>query len=361
MQKIKMGVIGTGMAWERLHYPAIEVLNDKYQVVAVCDKKRQKAEKAGRSLGLDNDSIYTNHIEMLKRDDLDVVDIAVPISQNYNISVDVAKAGKNIICEKPLASNIGDAIRYIELPKEYGVAVMIAENYRYNEENNKIRELIEEGRIGDIVYFIMNDISCFPCEMTKDTFYSKEWRQHPDFRGGNFLDSALHNLAALHHIFGGVDKVFAFGKEQKDDFSPYMYISANLRFKNNVIGHYSYFPNGKEGQKPLLGFRIFGQKGMIYLEERTCGIINIVYNNGRSEQIPYTPKRGYYNEFLNFYNALIGKESISVTPEIEFGDVELVFDILDSIEENRVNRVDTWSPNYQVPQSEESKIIHRYH
>jgi len=47
---------------------------------------------------------------------------------------------------------------------------MIAENYRYSDEYNKIRDIVNSGKIGDVVYFIKNNISCFPCEMTKDTF-----------------------------------------------------------------------------------------------------------------------------------------------------------------------------------------------
>jgi hypothetical protein len=80
--------------------------------------------------------------------------------------------------------------------------------------------------------------------------------------------------------------------------------------------------------------------GEIFLEEKNCGIINVAYNNGTSEQIAYTPGRGYYNELLNFYNALNGTEQIYVTPEVEYGDVKMVFDILDSISKREAVYVD---------------------
>lgn len=79
---------------------------------------------------------------------------------------------------------------------------------------------------------------------------------------------------------------------------------------------------------------------MIYLEERDCGVVNVFYNDGRSEQIPYRPQRGYYNELLNFHKAATGKEPISVTPEMEYGDAKTIFDILKSINEERVISVD---------------------
>jgi predicted dehydrogenase len=112
----------------------------------------------------------------------------------------------------------------------------------------------------------------------------------------------------------------AFGQPQPDDFSPYAVVNVNLKFKSGLTGQFSFFSSGQEMQRPLTGLRIFGTQGMIYLEEKNCGTINVSYNDGRSEQIPYKPESGYYNELLNFYNALIGIEEIAVTPEMEFGE-----------------------------------------
>lgn len=360
MKKIRLGVIGTGMAWERLHYPAIKELGDKYEIVALANRTKKDAEAFAAKIGLDQSAVYQDYNEMLQRSDIDAVDILVPIDQNYKVSEDVAKTGHNFICEKPLAPDMEQARIYLELTRRYKVKIMIAENYRYNEENNKIRQLVTEGRIGDVVYFLRSNINCFPCEMTKDTYAATEWRQHPDFPGGAFLDAALHDLAAMRHIFGAIECVSAFGKPQKADFNPYVSVNANILFKNGTIGQYTYFPSGNEPQRPLVGFRIFGTKGEIYLEEKSCGIINIAYNDGKSEQIGYTPERGYYNELLNFYNALNGAESISVTPEIEYGDVKTVFDILKSVKSRRSVYVDEREPQDYINYVEGDETIRQY-
>jgi predicted dehydrogenase len=217
---------------------------------------------------------------------------------------------------------------------------MIAENYRYSEENNILRDLVAAKEIGDIVYFVRNDVTCFPCQMQKDTFAATEWRQHPQYKGGDILDAALHDIAAMRHIFGAVHRLQAFGRSQDIEYSPYRSVHINMLFKSGVIGQFSYFPGGKEVQRPLIGTRIFGDKGTIYLEEKACGAINVFYNDGGHKLIPYKPMRGYYNEFLNFYNALQGVELLGVTPEMEFGDVRMVFDVLRSIEEGSVVSVD---------------------
>lgn len=360
MKKIRLGVIGTGMAWERLHYPAIKELGDRYEIAALSNRTKKDAEDFAKKINLDLSNVYSDYKDMLKRKDIDAVDILVPIAQNYEVSEAVAHSGKNFICEKPLAPNMDQAHKFLRLSKKHSPKIMIAENYRYNEENNKIRELVIGNKIGDIVYFIRNNITCFQCEMTKDTFAAKEWRQHPDYPGGAFLDAALHDIAAMRHIFGSVVCVSAFGKPQKEDFNPFLSVNTNILFKTGVIGYYTYFPSGKEPQKPLVGFRIFGTKGEIYLEEKGCGTINVAYNDGSSENIPYKPERGYYNELMNFYNALTGTEDVSVTPEIEFGDTKMVFDILQSIEKRQPVYVDEPSKKESFNFTEAEQSIHPY-
>jgi predicted dehydrogenase len=341
LEPIRVGIIGAGLAWERLHYPAFQELADKFKIAAVCDVDRDKAENWAKKLNLDlQRDVFTDFRVMIERNDLQVIDIMVPIAQNYPVAEVVARSRKAIILEKPMGATLEQARAAMELPRRYGIMMMIAENYRYSEEFNLIRDLIREKKVGDPIFFVYHNTSCFPCSMIKDTFSATEWRQHPQYLGGDILDAAIHNLAGLRHVFGGIKYLHAFGVPQKDDFSPYAAITVNLNFINGVIGEFSYYPAGQEVQRPLIGLRIFCTNGMIYLEDANCGIINVFYNNGHHEMVKFRPMRGYYNELLNFYNSLIGKETIAVTPEMELGDVKTVFAILQSIAEQEVVIVD---------------------
>jgi predicted dehydrogenase len=345
MKKIRLGVIGTGLAWERLHYPALQELKDKYEIAALANRTRADAETFAQKINLDPSNVYGDYNEMLKRSDIDAVDILVPIDQNYKVSEDVAGEGKSFICEKPMAPDMTQAVKYLELTRNKELKILIAENYRYSDENNILKQLVSEGRIGSIVYFIRNNAACFPCDMSNNTYAGTEWRQHPRFPGGAFLDAALHDIAAFRYIFGDVECVQAFGKPQTQDYNPYLSVNCNLQFKNDVIGQYTYYPSGMETQKPLVGFRIFGTKGQIFLEDKTSGVVSITYNDGKSETVSFTPERGYYNELLNFYNAYTGTEAILVTPEVEFGDVKTVFKILDSVKSRQITFVDDHAQN----------------
>lgn len=340
MKKLRMGIIGTGMAFERLHYPAYQELKDKFEIIALCDSDVQKAENWRNTLGLKPEDIYRDFHEMVQRQDIDAFDIMVPIELNYEITEDVAQAGKPIVCEKPLAPTREQAEAARDLPKRFNIPIMIAENYRHNDEINIIRDLIRTEDIGTVYYFMQNRVVDFPQDMLKNKFPAKEWRQYPEFPGGAFLDTGVHDIAALRHIFGAIDHVQAFGRNQTEDYAPYAVIQSNLQFKSGVIGNFTFFSAGKEMQRPLIGLRIIGTKGMIYLEERDCGTVNVAYNDGTSRQIPYQPQRGYYHELLNFYRAATGEEPLSVTPELEYGDAMTIFAILDSIKEQRIIPVD---------------------
>ncbi|MGE5549553.1 MAG: Gfo/Idh/MocA family protein [Bacteroidota bacterium] len=363
MRKIRMGIIGTGLAFERLHYPAYQELADRFEIVALCDREPEKARTWAERLGLDRDAVYDDYHQLTARGDLDAVDIMVPIEENFEVTEAVARAwagkGRAIICEKPLAPTLEQSIAAAELPQQYGIPIMIAENYRYNEEVNKLRDLVRTEKIGKTVYFIQNYVSNFPADMRKDTFARTEWRQHPDYPAGDLLDGGIHQLAGLRHIFGAVKNVHAVGRRQDDDFSPCAVFNVNLDFWSGVTGQFTYYDAGREPQRPLVGLRIFGTRGEIYLEERDCGIINVALNDGGAEQIPYTPRRGYYNELVNFHQAFTGQEPLAVTPEMELGDAKTVFAILQSLRGEEVVRVDD-GPAYVPDYNRQQRQIPRH-
>ena len=118
------------MAFEKLHYPAYQRLEDCYQISALCDVDKEKALYWAKRLQLPAEQVYADYEEMLEKEQLDVVDIMVPIELNFRIIEAVARRlageGKGIICEKPLAPNLEEAEEARLLPEKYGIPIMIA-------------------------------------------------------------------------------------------------------------------------------------------------------------------------------------------------------------------------------------------
>ncbi len=324
--KMRVAVIGTGMAWDRLHYPAFAQLTDKFEIVAVCNKTVEKALNFAAQINLPKENVYSDYREMLKRNDIDVVDVLVPISENFEVTKDVLLSGRNLIAEKPFAATLEGAKELIRIKNEKNVQVMVAENFRYDECNQILKEILDNGQIGDIAYFIYNTGADFEKDMKQNTFSAKEWRQHPQYEGGSFLDGGIHDIALLRYLFGDVADLSAFARPHQREYCPYMHINCLLKFQNGVIGNYNYYASGAEQQKPQIGLRIFGTNGDVFMESKDCGHIYLNFSNSTCEIRQFTPAKGYYNELVNYYSG-----NILSTPELEIGDMELVFRILHAV------------------------------
>ena len=334
MDRVKIGIIGLGMAWERLHAPAFARLADKFEITAVCDRDSSKAREVAAFLNLPQESAYEDYNKMLAQADIEAVDTMVPIQENYECAAAVIKSGKHLLAEKPFASSPEAAKNLIRAKKKYGTKVMVAENYRYDEENVLIKQLMADHRIGNPVYFIDNHVTEFQKEMVGDGFARAEWRQHPPFEGGVLLDTGVHHIARQRFLFGDVLHLYASGRPSEVDFAPYSCVNAMLTFRHHVTGHYNFFMLGKETQSPLVGLRIFGTNGEIFMENRLSGFVNVSYKDGYHEAIPYQPEQGYYHELNNFYGALRLGEEITSTPEKAVGDIEVIFAMMASAAEN---------------------------
>jgi len=331
MPKVKLAIIGLGLAWERLHAPALARLQDRFEIVAVCDIDAQKAQNVAQSLGLPQSSAFTDYHEMLNRSDIEAVEALLPIQENYECAEAIINAGKHVIAEKPFAATPEAARRLIDLKNKMKVKILVAENIRYEEENTLIKKLIDEGAIGNVIYFIDNHITEYAQDAENGGFAQTNWRQHPQFEGGVLLDSGVHHMARLRYLFGDINSLYATGRPSTVGFAPYSCVNALIGFREYIHGHYSFLTVAKETQYPLVGLRIFGTHGEIYLEERTCGFVNITYKDGRpGEAIPYNVGQGYFHELEDFHTALRLGNKIESTPEKAMGDIETVFAILES-------------------------------
>ena len=331
MERVRLGIIGLGLAWERLHAPALARLQDRYEIVAVCDKDFEKAKRTARFLNLPEESAYEDYNEMLSRSDIEAVESLVPISGNYETAAAVIRSGKHLIAEKPLASTPEAARELIRMRDRANVKVMVAENVRYEEQNILIKSLLESGKIGDPVFFIDNHVVEYRQEVENNGFGQTDWRQHPGFEGGVLLDSGIHHIARLRFLFGDAISVFAQGRPSGIDFAPFSCINSVLAFPEKISGHYSFFIIGKETQAPLVGLRIFGTHGEIYLEEPSCGFVNISFIDGRLAQaISYTAGQGFFHELEDFHAALRFGSKIESSPEKGLGDLETVLSMIES-------------------------------
>jgi predicted dehydrogenase len=118
---------------------------------AVCHHTAEKAQAFAQQWGYE--SYETDYHKLIERDDIDLVDICVPNDLHKDIAIAAAKAGKMILCEKPLALNSDEAGEMVEAVEEAGVPNLVSFNYRRVPAVTLAKKLIDEGRLGKVFHY----------------------------------------------------------------------------------------------------------------------------------------------------------------------------------------------------------------
>lgn len=150
MKKYKYGIIGCGGITNGKHMPAIAKLKE-VEMVAFCDIIPERAEKANKDFGGGKGKVYTDYREMLKSD-LDAVVVGTPNCSHCEITVAALNAGKNVICEKPMAMNYDEARQMLAARDKSGKVLTIGYQNRYRPECLYLKQECEAGTFGDIYY-----------------------------------------------------------------------------------------------------------------------------------------------------------------------------------------------------------------
>jgi predicted dehydrogenase len=147
MTKIyKVGVIGLGAIGERLIQSFVQ--HSGTEVVTVCDQLDKRAKAVAENLG--GIQWYTNHQQMLEEVELDLVYIAVPPKFHHAIAVDVMNKGINLLCEKPLANSVEEALDMKNRAEATGILHAMNFPLNYSQAANTFAKLIGDNYVGKL-------------------------------------------------------------------------------------------------------------------------------------------------------------------------------------------------------------------
>ena len=147
-QKLKVAVIGSGSIATFRHAPEYAA-NPNVEIVAFVDRVVARAEKLADKYGA---KALDNHAAALKLD-IDAVSVCTPNAFHAPITLDALKAGKHVLCEKPMATSDKDAREMIKAAKKADKTLMIGHNQRLMGIHIKAKELLDAGVIGKVVTF----------------------------------------------------------------------------------------------------------------------------------------------------------------------------------------------------------------
>ena len=338
-QPIRLGIIGTGLAVEQLHWPALERMLDRFRVTAFCDVERPHAERFSAYSGTPMEAYVPNYQDLLGRADVDAVLISLPIPLNYPTTRDALAAGKHVICEKPAGANAAEGRAFVELAAAHPEqTVLVAENWFYRDDLRLARQLLDEGAIGRLhlaAWRVVQRLVPRPGE-----FSSTPWRHRADYEGGAHLDGGVHHLAQLRLLCGDADRVAGEIQDVNATFGGPSDLALTLRFVSGAVGSYAAsYPELAVPSEPN-DLRLYGTEAVMSLARnevrvhRPDGTVEVHRLEGADG--------GYYNEFLDFAAAVASGAPPVGTAAQSYRNMQLVLGGLESARTGQVISVDPW-------------------
>ena len=318
------------------HPPRMKVL---------CGRTPKSVKAAAAQLGWDETS--TDWREVIRRPDIDIVDIATPGDSHAEIAIEAARAGKVVFCEKPLANTVKEAEQMLAAVKKAGVLNMVCHNYRRAPAVMLARHLIEEGRLGTLYHYRGTYLQ----DWIVDPDFPLVWRLRKEAAGSGALgDIASHSLDLARFLVGEIDEVTGaletFVKKRplpdnpkkKGDVTVDDASAAVVRFRNGALGtiEASRFATGRKNYNR---FEINGSKGSVVFNLERLNELD-VYLTGDDPAV-----QGFHNVMVTDgdHHPYVGHwwpPGHIIGYEHTF--VHTVFDLLEAVGKNKMP-----SPNFE--------------
>lgn len=248
-RKINIALVGCGRIAKN-HLQAIEQHKDRLNLTAVCDTDDQALQQAMTQYGVDG---YTNIDEMLLHCNADIVTLCTPSGLHPVQAIKVARSGRHVLTEKPMATRWEDGLNMVKACDEEQVRLFVVKQNRLNATLQLLKNAINQGRFGNIYMANINVFWTRP----QDYYDQGGWRGTWEFDGGAFMNQASHYVDLLHWLLGPVESVQAMmgtlARKIEAEDSGVM----NVRWRNGAMGSVSVtmltYPKNLEGSITILG------------------------------------------------------------------------------------------------------------
>ncbi len=331
--KIKWGVIGCGGIADRRTLPGM-MLSENVELVAVMDANKDVAEKCKEKYGAKY--AFDNFEDVLAIEEIEAVYIASPVFFHKEQAIKAAKAKKHILLEKPVALTVLDAEEIKKACEENNVKISIGFLMRFHGYHQKIKEIIADGKIGDIVS-MRGQFTCWYPDI------DGAWRQNKALSGGGALvDMGIHVIDLIHYI-SGLKAVEVAAFNQTQTFGYEVDDSSNLIMKmdNGAVAYVDSNFNIPDAAS-VAKLEIYGTKGSIIasgtLAQDEVGSVSILIsddnleydaNQNRGELVPLslegTPLGNMYTkEVEGLIKAILDDTEVPVSIDSAIFDQKVI-------------------------------------
>jgi predicted dehydrogenase len=327
-RRLRLGVVGGGPgSFIGAVHRAAARLDDHYEIVAaVMSRNPDRARAAARAIGIPEQRAYVDHRELLARegeraDGIDVLAIMTPNATHYPIARDALASGLDVICDKPLATNLEDALDLVQRVKESGLVFCLTHNYTGYPMVRHARAMVQGSELGPIrqlhVEYIQGNLAS-PTEADRDP--AANWRFVAEQCGASLvlgdIGTHAHHLASF--ITGlGLSEVAAELGSVVPGRQVHDYAHLLLRLEGGARGS-MWVTNSAAGAEHGLHIRVFGDKGGLewhqeepnrllhrplggFAQVLTRGRAGLSAQAERATRIVLGHPEGFHEAFANLY------------------------------------------------------------
>jgi myo-inositol 2-dehydrogenase / D-chiro-inositol 1-dehydrogenase len=191
MSKVKVGIIGSQFEAD-IHAASFQIAPDDAEVVAVASPTPGHAAGLAKRYGIPR--AFADYREMLCERDIEMVTIAAPNALHHRMTLDIARSGKHVVCEKPLAMTLEEAEEMLDFTRRQGVLLMYAEELFFTPKYVKAKEMADQGAFGKVYLVKQSEKHFGP--------HSPWFWEVERSGGGVFMDMGCHGVAFCYWFLG---------------------------------------------------------------------------------------------------------------------------------------------------------------
>jgi len=314
-EQIKVGLIGCGNIGAGGHLPAYAHIPEA-ELVAVCDAVEELAHAAAERSGA---TAYTDYRQLLEQEDVEMVDICVPTYLHAQAAIAAIKAGKHVLCEKPIAHTLEAADAMIEAAQANGAKLMIGQVRRFDHRYASIKAQIDAGKVGRPVFIRRAERQFLP-------FPPDAWQWDPKRGGGVILDIGVH-ATDLFRWFLDEDavEVYAVAKSVREaarEAGSFDHAMITCKFDGGGVGFAEAswaYPQGFGGTL-YAQLDVVGTEGKIQYADKDTNPM-LTYTTEKGHELPRyfrfmsTTEYAFEEEIRHFVRCVLNDREPAVSPQ----------------------------------------------
>ena len=303
------------------------------EVVSVMSSNAARAKEYAAAKGI---AMGTDSLDTLLNSGIDAVYISTTNELHRDQTLAAAKAGKHVLCEKPLALSLGDAHRMLEACRSAGVVMATNHHLRNAGSHRAMRDAIATGRIGTPLFARVFHAVFLPP-------FLQGWRiDKPEAGGGVILDITVHDADTLRFVLGD-DPVEVTALTQQGGMASAGLedaVMGVMRFKSGALAQiHDAFTSKFAGT----GFEVHGTEGSLFgrdvMTQKPVGTVTLRTAAG-DEQLPIDGTNLYVRALTNFHAAIAGKGQPSATGEDGIWSLATGLAVRDAAKSGRATKVE---------------------